>query len=84
MGLAAGANVVMPNLSPARHRSQYALYDNKRCTGSESAEGLSGLAESLEELGYELCMERGDYPFLMEAVCTDHIGLEKRRRGLQN
>ena len=37
-GLAAGANVVMPNLSPVKNRKQYDLYDNKICTGEEEAE----------------------------------------------
>ena len=34
----AGANVVMPNLSPVKNRKQYELYDNKICTGEEAAE----------------------------------------------
>lgn len=63
-GLGAGANVVMPNLTPLKNREQYSLYDNKRCTGTESAEGLSELARSLESQGYEFSMERGDYPLL--------------------
>lgn len=36
-GLSAGANVVMPNLSPVENRKQYELYDNKICTGDEAA-----------------------------------------------
>ena len=40
MGLKAGANVVMPNLSPKKFRKLYSIYDNKIGTGSESAEGL--------------------------------------------
>ena len=36
-GIQAGANVVMPNLSPVSERRKYALYDNKICTGDESA-----------------------------------------------
>ena len=43
MGLKAGANVVMPNLSPVNVRGQYSLYDNKVCTGQEAAEGLAAL-----------------------------------------
>lgn len=31
MGLRAGANVVMPNLTPSSVRHLYALYENKRC-----------------------------------------------------
>ena len=38
LGILAGANVVMPNLSPTGVRKDYALYDNKICTGDEAAE----------------------------------------------
>ena len=37
-GILAGANVVMPNLSPVAVRKDYSLYDNKICTGEEAAE----------------------------------------------
>ena len=37
-GILAGANVIMPNLSPPDVRESYALYDNKLCTGAEAAE----------------------------------------------
>ncbi len=37
-GLKAGANVIMPNLSPVRVRKLYELYENKICTGEESAQ----------------------------------------------
>lgn len=59
-GLLAGANVVMPNLSPKRNRKQYSLYDNKLCEGEEAMEGLNGLAQRVEAIGYHLSMERGD------------------------
>ena len=57
----AGANVVMPNLSPASVRKQYTLYNNKAAFGSEAAEGLQELKERLERIGYEISKERGDY-----------------------
>ncbi len=59
-GLAAGANVVMPNLSPLRNRKQYELYDNKICTGEEAAEGIGDLARRVERTGYHLVCARGD------------------------
>ncbi len=59
-GLAAGANVVMPNLSPIKNRKQYDLYDNKICTGEEAAECRGCLAKRVESAGYRLVNERGD------------------------
>ena len=44
-GMLAGANVVMPNLSPAKNRKQYALYDNKICTGGSCGEQRPGEAD---------------------------------------
>ena len=60
-GILAGANVVMPNLSPAANRAKYSLYDNKKATGVESAEGLDMLNAQLKALGYEISKDRGDY-----------------------
>ena len=57
----AGANVVMPNLSPIHVREQYMLYNNKIATGLEAAEGVKKLAEAIAAVGYELVHERGDY-----------------------
>ncbi|WP_281644420.1 [FeFe] hydrogenase H-cluster radical SAM maturase HydE [Bacteroides zoogleoformans] len=60
-GILAGANVVMPNLSPSGRRADYSLYDNKVSVGTESAEGLRELKEQLKKIGYEVSEERGDY-----------------------
>ncbi len=59
-GLKAGANVVMPNLSPKDVRDKYKLYDNKLSAGAESAEGLKILEEKIKSAGYTLSMSRGD------------------------
>lgn len=60
-GILAGANVVMPNLSPASVRGQYELYNNKSCTKEEAAEGLAALAGKMRGIGYTLTVDRGDY-----------------------
>lgn len=60
-GILAGANVVMPNLSPVAVRKDYALYDNKICTGDEAAECAGCLGRRLESIGYHLEFCRGDY-----------------------
>lgn len=59
-GIQAGANVVMPNLSPVSVRKKYELYDNKICTGDESAQCRSCLNLRMESIGYELVTDRGD------------------------
>lgn len=60
LGLKAGANVVMPNLSPVQVRAQYSLYDNKAHSGQEAAEGLAALKESVAQAGYRIVESRGD------------------------
>ncbi len=60
LGILAGANVVMPNLSPVAVRGKYALYDGKICTGEESAECRDCLAARMRSIGYEIVVDRGD------------------------
>ncbi|NMA95110.1 MAG: [FeFe] hydrogenase H-cluster radical SAM maturase HydE [Clostridiales bacterium] len=60
-GLMAGANVVMPNLSPKNFRADYSLYDNKIATGLEAAEGIDDLRERIESMGLKADMSRGDH-----------------------
>lgn len=57
----AGANVLMPNLSPLDVRKNYLLYDNKICTGEEAAESCRLLRERIGRIGYEIVVDRGDY-----------------------
>lgn len=59
-GLQAGANVLMPNLSPTMVREKYSLYDNKICTGDEAAECRSCLELRIKNAGYEIVTDRGD------------------------
>lgn len=59
-GLLAGANVVMPNLSPREVRKKYSLYDNKICTGEEAAECVECLRKRVESTGKKLVIDRGD------------------------
>ncbi len=59
-GILCGANVVMPNLSPMSVRKKYALYDGKISTGEESAQSLNNLKKSMNAIGYEVVVDRGD------------------------
>lgn len=61
LGILHGANVVMPNLSPMNVRKKYLLYNNKISTGTESAEGVELLRESINKIGYVLTGARGDF-----------------------
>lgn len=60
-GILAGANVVMPNLSPTGVRKKYALYDNKRSDGDESAQAIAALSQRMAEIGYEIVTDRGNW-----------------------
>ncbi len=61
LGIMAGANVVMPNLSPTEYRANYALYDGKASTNAEAAEGIKHLEDQLATIGYHINWTRGDY-----------------------
>ncbi len=60
LGMLAGANVCMPNLSPPDVKAKYSLYDGKLSSGSESAECLDELAKRMEKIGYRTVTDRGD------------------------
>ncbi|WP_316608753.1 [FeFe] hydrogenase H-cluster radical SAM maturase HydE [uncultured Ruminococcus sp.] len=60
LGLQSGGNVVMPNLSPTGVREKYAIYDNKICTGEESAQCRRCLEMRIESAGYRAVTDRGD------------------------
>ena len=60
-GIMSGANVVMPNLSPISVRKKYELYDNKICTGEESAQCRECLSRRMQKIGYEIVTCRGDF-----------------------
>lgn len=61
LGILAGANVIMPNLSPVDVREKYKLYDNKICTGEEAAECRGCIERRITSIGYHIVNKRGDY-----------------------
>lgn len=61
LGILAGANVLMPNLSPLDVKRKYLLYDNKICLEEEAAASKAALEERMEALGYEIITDRGDW-----------------------
>ncbi|MBP5412689.1 MAG: [FeFe] hydrogenase H-cluster radical SAM maturase HydE [Bacteroidales bacterium] len=63
-GILAGANVVMPNLSPVSVRKKYQIYDHKICTGDEAAECRFCLQRRIESIGCRIVVDRGDSKLL--------------------
>ena len=60
-GILAGANVVMPNLSPVSERKKYMLYNDKICMDEEAAENLAALKRKVSAIGYRIVTDRGDF-----------------------
>ena len=60
-GMLAGANVVMPNLSPPAAREKYALYEGKATAAGETADALSDLRRRMENIGCRVVVARGDH-----------------------
>ena len=60
LGLKAGENVVMPNLSPVKVIKLYELYENKICTGEEAAQCRGCLEKRVEAAGYKIVTDIGN------------------------
>ena len=61
LGVLAGCNVVMPNLSPMDVRKKYMLYDNKAGTDMTAQQSIALLRAQMEEIGYDVVIGRGDF-----------------------
>ena len=59
--IAAGANVIMPNLSPQDTRALYSIYNNKLSTLSEAAETVADIRARLLAIGFDAPVDRGDH-----------------------
>ena len=60
LGLKAGANVIMPNLSPQPVRAKYDLYENKICTGEQAEQCRGCLEQRVTHAGYRIVSAVGD------------------------
>lgn len=67
MGLKAGGNVIMPNLSPMVVRRKYSLYDNKAYILEEDAKYRNMIDKNLKKVGFEIVDSRGDSPYFKNA-----------------
>lgn len=59
--LKAGANVVMPNLTPTTLRPKYALYENKICRDDDAALCRGCVEMRIQSAGFAVDMGRGDH-----------------------
>ncbi|QVK20603.1 [FeFe] hydrogenase H-cluster radical SAM maturase HydE [Mycoplasmatota bacterium] len=59
--LKAGANVVMPNLSPVEHRVKYEIYQHKICTGDEAAHCRNCIENRINFTGFVVDMGIGHH-----------------------
>jgi len=62
LGLARGANVVMPNITPPRYRALYEIYPDKACVVESGEQCHACIAARIEKLGRRLGRGRGDSP----------------------
>jgi biotin synthase len=60
LGLMAGANVVMPNLSPAKAGKQYELYDRKPFVNEGAAARRKRMEKSFASMGYHIVTHIGN------------------------
>lgn len=83
-GILAGANVIMPNLSPMEVREKYLLYDHKAYLGDEAAESLENLKKSMEKIGYHVAIHRGDSENKNKVRPINVANVEEHCKGEQN
>lgn len=60
LGLKAGANVMMPNLTPTDARKNYDLYDNKICMDEDAGKCRGCQENRVKSVGYRIVSDRGD------------------------
>lgn len=58
--LLAGANVIMPNLSPLEVRDKYQIYKNKAFLGTESAKQIEQIKKEVSSIGFNILIDKGD------------------------
>jgi biotin synthase len=72
-GVMAGANVIMPILTPMDVRAKYLLYDNKICTGDASSACRMCVERRMESIGHRIDAARGDHPDLDRGAVGDAL-----------
>jgi biotin synthase len=61
LGILAGANVIMPNLTPPDAQDNYILYENKKRADVPVLQAVADLQSRLDVIGYTFYTGRGDF-----------------------
>ena len=61
LGILAGANVIMPNLTPPDAQDNYRLYENKKRADVPVLQAVADLQSRLDVIGYTFYTGRGDF-----------------------
>ena len=69
MGIQAGANIIMPNVTDTKYRAAYQLYDNKPCIDENSSMCRGCLTKRVHSVGETIGFgEWGDSPHFLKKV----------------
>jgi biotin synthase len=72
LGLQAGANIIMPNVTDTKYRDAYQLYDNKPCTNENSSMCRGCLQGRVQGIGESIGFgEWGDSPHFFHRQGTE-------------
>jgi biotin synthase len=71
--LICGANVLMPNITPAELKKAYLLYPGKICLGESGREAIVGLEQTLPEIHRVLSYDRAD-ALRLQSMSHQHPG----------
>ena len=61
LALSAGANVMMPNISPTENRALYEIYQNKICVDDKSEFSLKNIEAKINSVDHVIDLGVGDY-----------------------
>jgi biotin synthase len=66
-GLKAGANIIMPNITPLKYRRDYQLYQGKPCLDESGEQGRARLESMVEAIGEDIGYNQwGDAPHFVK------------------
>ncbi len=67
LGLKAGANIIMPNMTPTKYRKNYRLYDNKPCLDENALLCRGCLENRIDSIGEQIGYGQwGDSPHFLK------------------